>query len=159
MVAAINKGDLDALLTHLDKDIVVTWMDGEVSRKPEGVREYIERMTKGPNRKVNSYSTEVEVDDLTHLYGETGVAFGHSKDHFVLTDGRDLLVNTRWTATLVRKDNKWVLASFHASTDMFDNPVLHIAVKQTAWWAGGIAGAVGLVVGFLAAWLLRRRPA
>jgi hypothetical protein len=42
---------------------------------------------------------------------------------------------------------------------MFDNPVLHIAVKQTAWWAGGIAGAVGLVVGFLAAWLLRRRPA
>src|SRR5690349_13915630 len=157
MVDAINKNDLDALLTYLDRDIVVTWMDGRVSRGPQGVREYIEQMTKGENRKVNSYQTEAEVDDLTHLYGDTGVAFGHSRDQFVLTDGRDFVVNTRWTGTLVKKDARWKLASFHASTDMFDNPVLHIAVRRTATWAGAIAGAVGLAAGFLVAWFLRRR--
>lgn len=159
MVDAINKNDLDALLTYLDKDIVVTWMDSRVSRGPQGVREYIEQMTKGPNRKVTSFKTEAEVDDLTHLYGDTGVATGHSHDAFVLTDGRDFVVNTRWTATLVKKDGQWKLASFHASTDMFDNPVLNIAVRRTATWVGVIAGVVGLAVGFVVARLLRRSPA
>ena len=157
MVDAINKQDIDARLTHLDKNIVVTWMDGQVSKGPQGVRKYIEKMTKGENRKVKSYKTEAEVDDLTHLYGNTGVAFGHSRDQFELTDGRELDVNTRWTATLVKKNGKWKLAAFHASTDMFDNPVLNIAVKRTALWVGGIAAAAGLVVGAIVALLLRRR--
>jgi len=159
LVDAINKNDIDALLSHLDKDVVVTWMNGEVSRKPAGVREYIERMTKGDNRQVSSYTTEAEADDLTHLYGDTGVVYGHSKDHFVLTDGRDLDVNTRWTATLVKKDGKWLVTAFHASTNMFDNPVLHIAVRRTALMVGGAAALAGVVVGFVVAWLIRRRSA
>jgi uncharacterized protein (TIGR02246 family) len=162
LVEAVNKNDIDALLTHLDKDVVVTWLDGRVSRGHEGVREYIEKMTKGENRKVNSYKTEAEADELTHLYGETGVVTGvvtgHSKDAFVLTDGHDFVVNTRWTATLVKKDgDKWKVAGFHASTGMFDNPVLDIAVRRTALWTGGIAAGAGLVVGLGVAWLLLRR--
>jgi uncharacterized protein (TIGR02246 family) len=157
LVEAVNKQDIDALLTHLDKNIVVTWLDGQVSKGPQEVREYIEKMTKGENRKVNSYKTKATVEDLTHLYGDTGVAFGHSDDQFVLTDGRELDVNTRWTATLVKKDGKWKLAAFHASTDMFDNPVLRIAVKRIALWAGGIAGAAGLVIGLIIAFFFRRR--
>jgi uncharacterized protein (TIGR02246 family) len=157
MVEAINKNDMDALLSHLDKDVVVTWMDASVSRGPRGVKEYIEKMTKGENRKVNSHSTQAEVDELTHLYGNTGVATGHSRDQFVLTDGRDFAVDTRWTATLVKKEGKWKVASFHSSADMFDNPVLFIAVRRTATWAGGIAGVAGLAIGFVVVWLLRRR--
>jgi hypothetical protein len=41
---------------------------------------------------------------------------------------------------------------------MFDNPVLHIAVLRAAIWTAAIAGGVGLVIGILAAWLLRQRP-
>jgi uncharacterized protein (TIGR02246 family) len=159
LVEAINKNDLDALLTHLTPDVVATWMDGRVSHGPQGVRQYIEMMTKGENRKVNSYKTEAEVDELTHLYGDTGIATGQSHDAFVLTDGRDFVVNTRWTATLAKKDGAWKVAGFHASTDMFDNPVLHIAVRQTALWTGGIAALVGLGVGLILARILRRRPA
>jgi ketosteroid isomerase-like protein len=157
MVEAINKNDLDALLGHLDKDVVVTWMNGEVSRKPSEVRAYIERLTKGENRFVQSYTTEVEADELTHLYGDTGVASGSSKDRFVLTDGREFVVNSRWTATLVKKGGKWLVASFHGSTNMFDNPVLYIAVRRAATWAGGIAAVLGIAVGFGVAWWLRRR--
>jgi uncharacterized protein (TIGR02246 family) len=159
LIEAVNKNDLDALLPHLDKDIVVTWMDGRVSRGPKEVRDYIEQMTKGESRKVHSFKTEAEVEDLTHLYGDTGVAFGHSRDQFVLTDGRDFVVNTRWTATLVKKGDQWKLAGFHASTDMFDNPVLHIAIRRTALWTGGIAALVGVLLGVVATWLWGRRRA
>lgn len=157
MVEAINKNDVDALLSHLDKDVVVTWMDGRVSRGPQGVREYIEKMTKGADRKVESYKTAAEVDEKTHLYGETGMATGKSRDEFVLKGGEELVVDSRWTATLVKADGKWKVAAFHASAGMFDNPVLTIAVKRTAMWTGGIAGAVGIVLGLGIAWLLCRR--
>ena len=55
------------------------------------------------------------------------------------------------------KDGAWKLAAFHASTDMFDNPVLQIAVRTASMWAGCIAGLVGIVLGFGAAWFWRRR--
>jgi uncharacterized protein (TIGR02246 family) len=156
MVEAVNKNDLDALLSHLDKNVVVTWMDGRVSRGPQGVREYIEKMTKGESRKVDSHSTEAEVDELTHLFGNTGVATGHSRDRFVLTDGRDFTVDTRWTATVVKSEGKWKVAGFHSSTDVFDNPILHIAVRRTAVWTAIIGGLAGVALGFVAAGLLRR---
>jgi uncharacterized protein (TIGR02246 family) len=154
---AVNKNDLDRLLTYLDPDVVVTWQNGEVSRKPDGVRAYYDKMMKGPNRIVESVTIDPQVDELTHLYGNTGVASGGSQDHFKLTDGRDFVMPTRWTSTLVKKDGRWLIAEFHASTNTFDNPVLHIAIRRTAAWAGGIAVVVGLIVGFVLARLLGRR--
>jgi ketosteroid isomerase-like protein len=156
LTEAVNHQDLDALLSHLDKDVVVTWQNGEVSVKPEGVRAYYDRMMKGPNRIVESVSVDPTVDELTHLYGDTGVAYGSSKDHFKLTDGKDFDMLTRWSATLVKKDGKWLVANFHASTNMFDNPLLYIAIRRTAYWVGGIAVLVGLALGFILARLLRK---
>jgi hypothetical protein len=147
----------DTLLTHLDPDVVVTWQNGEVSRKPEGVRAYYDKMMTGPDRIVASVAIGPEVDELTHLYGTTGVAVGSSQDHFKLTDGRDFVMPTRWSATVVKKDGRWLVAEFHASTNTFDNPVLHIAMRQAALWAGVAAGVVGLVLGFVIARLLGRR--
>src|SRR5262249_3514462 len=97
------------------------------------------------------------VDELSHLYGNTAVATGSSEDTFHLTDGRSFTAQTRWTATAAKKDGKWLIASFHASTNMFDNPILWIAVRQTAMWSRRGAGVGGLVVGFLLAWFGRRR--
>lgn len=148
MVEAANAGDIDRLLTHLDDDVVVTFMDAEVARKPAGVKAYLETMLKGPTRKVTGFTTDPTVDELTHLYGDTGVALGSSKDSYSLTDGRQFTTATRWTATLVRKGDRWKVAALHASASMFDNPVLDIA-KRWLYWTGGIAVAVGLLLGLV----------
>jgi ketosteroid isomerase-like protein len=153
----VNSNNLEALLALLDDDVVVTWENAEVSRGPQQVRAYYDRMMKGDQRIVESVTIDPTVDELTHLYGDTGVAFGSSKDHFKLTDGRDFVFDTRWTATAVKKNGKWKVASFHASTNTFDNPVLWIAVKRVGLWAGVIAGVLGLVVGFITSRLLRKR--
>lgn len=157
MVEAIQKGDIDKLATYLDPDVVVTWQNGEVSRKPDGVRDYYERMMKGPQRVVESVTIDPTVDDLTHLYGDTGVAYGSSKDDFKLADGKELNLLTRWTATVVKKQGTWKVAAFQASVDMFDNAVLRLAIARTAWWAGGIAAVVGLILGFVLARVFRKR--
>ena len=160
LVEAINKNDIDRLLSKLDKDVVVTWMNAEVSRGPAEVRAYLERMTKGPKPIVKSYKTEPVVEELTHMYGDDcGVSYGHSKDTFLLTDGREFTVTSRWSATTVKKDGKWLVANFHGSANVFDNAVLDIAIRTTARWTGIAAGAAGLLVGGGLVWFLRRRTA
>jgi ketosteroid isomerase-like protein len=153
LVDAVNKRDVPRLLKHLHPDVVVTWQNAEVSRHPEGVRAYLARMLEGPSRVVDNFTTAVAVDELTILHGgDTGISFGSTRDHFSLRSGQSFDLDSRWTATLVRHDGRWVIASFHASTNLFDNPLL-TGTKRLA--VGGVAGA--LIVGVLVGWLIGRR--
>ncbi len=154
LVEAVNKKDVEALMRHLHPDVVVTWQNAEVSRKPAGVRAYLARMLDGPDRIVEEFTTSVTVDELTILHGTTtGVSFGSSRDHFKLRAGQSFDLNSRWSATLVKLDGRWLVASFHASVNLFDNPMLTGAQRLAL---GGAAGALllGLVVGYVVA---RRR--
>jgi ketosteroid isomerase-like protein len=159
LIEAIQKNDIDALLTYLDPDVLVTWPNGEVSRKPEGVKAYYDRMMKGPGRIVDSLTSDPTVDELAHLYGDTAISTGTSKDHYHLADGKDLDLLTHWTAAVVKKDGKWKITAFHGSVDMFDNAVLRLAISRVAWWAGGIAAVVGIIIGLIVARVFRKPPA
>jgi hypothetical protein len=147
LVKATNDANIDALLALLHPNVVVTWQNAEVSRGRDGVRAYLTRMMSGPNKVVSHFQTTPTVDELTILYGDsTGVAFGSSHDRFDLTNGMTFDLNGRWSATLVREGGRWLVASFHASTNIFDNPVLDATQKSAVW-----TGAGGLIVGGLVA--------
>jgi ketosteroid isomerase-like protein len=154
LLEAVNKKDVTALLRLLHPDVVVTWQNAEVSRKPEGVRAYLARMLDGPDRIVDDFTTSVVVDELTILHGgDAGISFGTSRDHFKLRGGQSFDLNSRWSATVVRHEGRWVVASFHASVNLFDNPLLGGAQRLAI---GGSAGTLilGLVIGYVVA---RRR--
>jgi ketosteroid isomerase-like protein len=149
LLDAVNKGDIDRQLTYLHPNVVMTAPNNEVSRGREGVRAYRNKMMTGPERVVESFHADVSVDELTILYGgDTGVAFGSAMQHYKLTSGRNLDVSTRWTATMVKENDRWLVASLHVSANLFDNPLLAMA-KRIAYWAGGICLFVGLVVGIV----------
>jgi len=158
-IAVYNSGNLDKLVTYLDDNVVITWQNAHVDKSPQEVKAYFERMTKGPNRIVEKSSIAPEPDALSLLYNDsrTAVAYGHSNDHYKLRDGTEFDQNTRWSSTLVKKDGQWKVASVHISTNMFDNPVLNLAVKMTALWTGAISGVVGMIVGFAISWVVGRR--
>jgi ketosteroid isomerase-like protein len=160
LIKATNESNIDALLAHLHPNVVVTWQNAEVSRGHAGVREYLMRMTSGPNPVVRSFKTTPTVDELTILYGgdTVGVAFGSSHDEFALANGTSFHMNGRWSATLVREGGRWLVASFHASTNLFDNAVLTMT-KRTAVWSGAGGLLVGAVIAIAGAALLRRRRA
>jgi hypothetical protein len=112
----------------------------------------------GPDRVVRNLTAKFEVDELTRLYGNTGVAQGSSTDHYVLTDGTDIVVHGRWTCTLVKEGDQWLIAAFHYSTNVFDNPVLD-KVKSAAMTFGGIAAVGMLLVGLVIGRFTARRKA
>jgi prolipoprotein diacylglyceryltransferase len=49
------------------------------------------------------------------------------------------------------------VASIHISVNLFDNPILGIAIKKTATWVGGLAGGGGLLLGLIGGALLFRK--
>jgi ketosteroid isomerase-like protein len=154
LITAMNQGDVERELTYLHPNVVVTWHNAEVSRGRDGVRAYLKRMMSGPNHIVETYSADIHVDELTILYGgDTGISFGSAVEHFKLTSGTSIDLPARWSATLVKEGDKWMVASLHASDNIFENPLL-TGAKRMTYWVGSIALLVGLIIG---SFLGRRR--
>lgn len=158
MVGSFKKGDVDTLLTFLDSDVVVTWQNGEVCRGPEAVRAFYQKMMSGEKRIVREIQSEPEVLGR-QLHGETAVSWGNLHDHFVLTDGSDLPLNSVFTSTIAKRGEKWLVTGFHASVNAFDNPVLGLATRKIALWVGGGAGVAGLLFGWVLARVFGRKSA
>jgi ketosteroid isomerase-like protein len=154
LLAAMNSGDIDTQIKFLHPNVVVTFQNAEIARGREGVKAYYNKMTSGSNKIVESFHVSVNVDELTILYGgDTGISFGSSVESFKLTSGLNFDLKGRWTITLVKENGQWLIASLHASTNLFDNPLLNLA-KRSAYWIGGVCLLVGIVVGW---WVGRKR--
>jgi uncharacterized protein (TIGR02246 family) len=158
MEQALNAQDLDKLLSHVHPHVVFTTMNNDVRVGRDAIRAYYAQMMNGPDRVVQKLTAKFEVDELTRLYGNTGVAQGSSADHYVLTDGTDITVHGRWTCTLVKEGDRWLIAAFHYSTNVFDNPVLD-KVKSAALFYGGIAVVAMLLAGIVVGRFTVRRKA
>ena len=150
LVAAINESDVDAILEHVHDNIVFTGMNGEVARGRDELRTFFERMMVGPDRILESLTIEITVDALTILYGgDTGVVYGSSVDNYKLASGLEFDVTTRWSSTLVKEGDRWLVASYQSASNIFDNPILAQATEKL-FWAAGIAALIGLIVGVIA---------
>jgi uncharacterized protein (TIGR02246 family) len=154
MVKAFNDRDYDGFLRHLHPNVVATWQNAEVARHPDGVKAFMKKMSEGDTKVVDSVQADLKVDELASLYNDrnTAIAFGSVDQNFKLTGGGELALTSRWTATFVKEDGRWLLAAFHVSGDLFHNPVLAVAARKTAQWVGFGSLFVGLVAG----WMLGR---
>lgn len=157
LVEALNSNDIERVLSLCHENIVMTAQNAEVARGRDGIRAYNAKMTEGPNRRVDSFSTDPTVDELSILHeDDTAIAFGSSKDHYVLTRGPDFVVDSRWTAVVVKEDNQWLIACLHVSANMFDNPLLNVALRSV-YWGTAIAGGIGLLIGAGGTFFVMRR--
>ena len=157
VLAAIEKNDFEAIMPHLHPNVVFTPMNNEVCHGPQEIRAYFDKMLKGPDAIVKNVRLEVEVDRLTDLYGDTGLAFGTSNDHYTLNDGMDFPVQTRWTCALVRENGRWLITAFHSSANVFENPILERMKQGVKVQWGGIGLAAGALLGALLGLALGRR--
>lgn len=152
VIDAITRGDIDVVLTHVHPNVVVTWQNAEVCRGAAGLKEFFNRMGKSTFK---GYKVPPTPDDLTVLYGgDTGVSFGQVVGQYTLL-GKELEFKSRWTATLVKENGRWLLASYHVSLNALDNPLINGAKRSLIWVAVG-TGVVAFVLGLL---LGRRRKA
>ena len=159
MFAAYEKRDMDALLNDVAPDVVITWQNMDRNVGHEEFREFYDRMMNSDNGVVKNISSTFEVDGVSFLYGDdTAVARGTQADTFTLNDGSHFTLNSKWTATVVRQNDGWKVASFHVSSNIFDNPILDVA-KGWLMKAGIAGGLIGLFVGLIIGRATKRKPA
>jgi ketosteroid isomerase-like protein len=144
LVDSFNHGDIDRLLTFLDTNAVVTWQNGEVCEGTAAVKAYYDRMMKGDHPVVMKVTSDPKVLGR-HIQGDWCVSWGDLNDHFTLSDGRDLLLNSHFTATIAKRGDRWMVSAFHVSVNAFDNPITVLAVKKVSL----VVGIAGLIAGIL----------
>ncbi|HWA25739.1 MAG TPA: nuclear transport factor 2 family protein [Lacunisphaera sp.] len=158
LTASFAKADIDGMLTYLAPDAVVTWQNGEISRGPEEVRAYYNKMMKGDKPVVKEVKAAPEVLGR-HFYGDWAVSWGNLHDRFVLNDGRELALNSVFTITTAKRGDRWLVTGYHASVNAFENPVLSLAIRKVALWTG-IAGAIaGTLLAFVGSRILGKKAA
>jgi ketosteroid isomerase-like protein len=156
LVDAFNKKDIDKLLTYLSPDVVVTWQNGEVSKGPDQVKAFYNRMMVGDSAVVDSISAAPEVEGRA-LSGDTSISYGHMNDTFKLKDGMEFHLDSRFSAWLVRDSGRWLVCGFHVSANVFDNEIQRTYVRKSSLWTGIAAGVGGLVLGWIIARLAGRK--
>ncbi len=152
IIEAINQGDIDGVIRHVHPDAVITWQNSEVCRGQKGLIEFFERMGKD---SFKGYKVPPTPDELTIFHGgDTGISFGETVAEYKLL-GKDYELKSRWTATLVKVDGKWLLAGYHISMNVLDNAILS-AAKSGLYLAAGVALVIGILIGRI---LWKRRAA
>ena len=109
------------------------------------MKDFFNRMAKDTFK---AYKVPPTPDELTILHGgDAGISFGHVVAEYKLL-GKDLEFKSRYTATLVKENGRWLLASYHVSLNALENPLMSTA-KKSLLWTGIGAGVVGLILGLL----------
>lgn len=143
IIDAITKGDIDGVIRHVHPDVVVTWQNSEVCRGQKRLKDFFERMGKN---SFKGYKVPPTPDELTILHGgNTGISFGETVAEYRLL-GKSYELKSRWTATLVKQDGKWLLAAYHISMNVLDNPILTTA-RQGLYLGAAIALVIGILIG------------
>lgn len=154
---AANAKNFDALKPLFYEKFSITTVDQKTFTNLEDFKAYFASMFTGDKAPLKSITFNPEADALTEFIGDNiGVSHGTSTDTYAFTDGDTRTMTSRWTATLIKDNGKWKILNLHFGTNLLDNPVVN-TMKSSLYKVGGIAGVVGLLIGFVLAWVMRRR--
>lgn len=153
--SGINSRQIDLMLRHIDEKAIVTWLNAEVSKGPEGVRAYFTKMVgDAPGTVLSKYVTHPQISEQAIFYGDVAIAHGTTEDEFTPHERAVFRFSSRWTASLRKSDGQWRIIALNLSTNAFNN-ALTAELERLALLAGagGLAGGLFLAV----AWAYFRR--
>lgn len=158
MQQAINDERYSDLEPFFHENLRVTTINQEIISERSEITKYFDRWF-GEGGYLASLEISLTADNLTELYGDKsfGIARGSGLEKYVLSDGRDFDMITRWTATLVKDtDGEWRILALHIGTNFLDNPILSVA--ESALKESAVIGALaGLILGWLITFFYMRR--
>ncbi|MFO0998884.1 MAG: nuclear transport factor 2 family protein [Planctomycetaceae bacterium] len=152
---AFNTGDYPAMLEkYCHKDIIATWQDGTTSEGHAGVIAEFDKL----KQFIDKMTVDATTDKRLILNdGNLVISSGEMKDRYELGRGPSVNLNSRWSATLIKDNDRWLLASFSASTNAFDNEVVSLYLTSQKYTVAAIAGIIGLGMGLLISLIMKKR--
>lgn len=148
VAAAISRQDTRMLMECLARDFAFTAVNQVLVTNATQLEELFDRMFRSDKSILISVKTDLKLDiPPRFLDANTGMCYGSSRDICFMRSGKEVEMDTRWSATLVKEDGNWKVAMLHVGTDFLDNPVLDGLEKYASIFGIG-AGIGGLLLGF-----------
>jgi ketosteroid isomerase-like protein len=157
VVNAINTRNLAAVDGMLHKPFLSTVITQESFNETGKLRSWFDELFSRPLLRLRHFRIQAEADEMAQIYtGTFAVARGSTKERYELADGRGFDFDGRWTATAIKQNGQWKVLAIHAGTNFLDNPVIN-AIERNTMTLAAISTVVGVIVGFLLGFFLRRR--
>ena len=156
MGASGKTEDMAALLEFAHPEILFTAMTGESVRGKQELMDYFKRSFLSADHSLTRMQGVFTADHLSiFLRPDVATNRGTSRGTFLFKNGSELSVDSRWTATMVKDQGRWKIATFQFAPSIFDNPVMS---AYRAWIYKGaiIAALAGLLLGAFLGWWMRR---
>jgi ketosteroid isomerase-like protein len=134
IVDALNRQDIDTLLTYFAEPFAFTTVTQEVLTNKETVKNFYHRMLVSDDSPIKTFTVEPEPDILTYFLSDNiGYCYGTSKDTYTLRrNGRTIGMQSRWTAVVVKENDQWKVSVVHLGVDFTNNPILD-ANSMSMW--------------------------
>ena len=155
---SINTENYSALAPYFHKKLRVTTVNQNTINTHDGIEPYF-REWFGEGGYLQSLKISFKADAPTEFYNDytMGIVRGGAIEQYKLTDGRDLDLDTRWTATVIKDtDSKWRILALHLGTNFYDNGIYH-EMRRHLIKLGIVGTVAGAVVGLLLGLLLFKR--
>jgi ketosteroid isomerase-like protein len=162
MFDAYTRQSVSGMTNYLHPDVIVVFPDGQVLRGRQQLVDYTNSKLQGPDAVLQSFSSNPQVLERA-IHGDTAVSHGVMNDNYVLKNGESFNLDSKFTVTAVKlpdgpaETGGWVVRSFHASSNVFDGPVLLMAIKKSMTPAFIFGAALGLLAGAGGMFLITRR--
>lgn len=141
----LNTRHFDAIIPYFDKNAVVTFFDARTVIGQSEIEAYIEKMMTGRSPVLKSFTVEGNEDSPAMIYpNKTATAHGWIKNNFDFVIGGKKTMDGRWTATLIKEGNAWMIVALHFSTNTFDSSGMATVGKVTIFSA--LAFAAGALI-------------
>ena len=159
VINAINTRNLAAVDGMLHKPFLSTVITQESFNETGKLRSWFDDLFSRALLRLRHFQIQAEADEMAQIYtGTFAVARGSTKERYELADGRGFDFDGRWTATAIKTSGQWKVLAIHAGTNFLDNPVIN-AIERHTMTLAAISTAMGVFVGFLLGFFLRRRQA
>jgi hypothetical protein len=138
-------------------EFVLTGVDQTIVISKAELKEYFSRMFETPDSLLTSIKIQPTASILTRFLSDNvGICYGTSTDTYTLKKGGDAVMNSKWTATLIKENGEWRIAAVHAGADILNNPILNKSISLGYTFAA-IGAVGGFALGLLLMIIVRRR--
>lgn len=147
---AFNKRDFKTLASCCTRDFAITTIDQTTLTSPSEIEKYFNKVFKSPESIATNLKISPQADIQTKFVdADNGYCYGKDHGIYTLQNGRQVLIDSRWTAMLHRENGEWKIAALHGGVNFINNPVLARGEKaaKSALLIGFAAGVVLAIVG------------
>lgn len=146
--SALNNHDINKIIPLLKEDVIVAFINAEVTRNIPDLVAYYEKVISGSTAILKEYSTKATLAAPARIYGNIAMADGSTLDTYTLATGEVIEMKTIWSTVLVKENNDWKVSQLHFSANPFKNSIIE-SLKKNLLIIAIIAVIVSLVIGVI----------